>query len=108
KRGKNGKLSLIPASDETRGHGTTCLAKFWKQQVRELLETPPCWSMPGPRSAMQESKAAGCRHSDVTPKAQETDDAFPSHSQRSRALRRHPARLLPGRCRAARRIFPNS
>jgi homoserine O-acetyltransferase len=58
KRVKNGKLYLIPASDETRGHGTTCLAKFWKQQVRELLETAPCWSMPGPRSAMHESKAA--------------------------------------------------
>ena len=28
KRVKNGKLYLIPASDETRGHGTTCLAKF--------------------------------------------------------------------------------
>ena len=58
KRVKNGKLYLIPASDETRGHGTTCLAKFWKQQVRELLETAPCWSMPGPRSAMHKSKAA--------------------------------------------------
>ena len=32
-RVKNGHLYLILASDETRGHATTCLAKFWKQQV---------------------------------------------------------------------------
>jgi homoserine O-acetyltransferase len=32
-RVKNDHLYLIPASDETRGHATTCLAKFWKQQV---------------------------------------------------------------------------
>jgi len=41
KRVKNGKLYLIPASDETRDHGTTGMAKFWKQQVQELLETAP-------------------------------------------------------------------
>src|SRR5262249_1490644 len=29
KRVKNGKLYLIPASDETRGHGTTGMAKFY-------------------------------------------------------------------------------
>jgi homoserine O-acetyltransferase/O-succinyltransferase len=40
-RVKNGKLYLIPASEETRGHGTTGMAKFWKQQVQELLETAP-------------------------------------------------------------------
>jgi homoserine O-acetyltransferase len=40
-RVRNGKLYLIPASDETRGHGTTGMAKFWKQQVQELLETAP-------------------------------------------------------------------
>ena len=58
KRVKNGKLHLIPASDETRGHGTTCMAKFWNQQVQELLETAPQRSMPGPRPAMHQSKAA--------------------------------------------------
>jgi homoserine O-acetyltransferase len=58
KRVKNGKLYLIPVSDETRGHGTTCMAKFWKQQVQEFLETAPRPFMPGPRSAMPESKAA--------------------------------------------------
>jgi homoserine O-acetyltransferase/O-succinyltransferase len=41
KRVKSGKLYLIPASDETRGHATTGMAKFWKQQVQELLETAP-------------------------------------------------------------------
>jgi homoserine O-acetyltransferase/O-succinyltransferase len=41
KRVKNGKLYLIPASDETRGHGTAGMAKFWKPQVQELLETAP-------------------------------------------------------------------
>jgi homoserine O-acetyltransferase len=34
---KNGKLYLIPASIETRGHGTTGSAKFYKQQLEELL-----------------------------------------------------------------------
>ena len=34
---RNGRLSLIPASVETRGHGTTGSAKFYKQQLEELL-----------------------------------------------------------------------
>ena len=38
-RVKNGRLFLIPASEETRGHGTTGMAKFWKQQLQELLQT---------------------------------------------------------------------
>jgi homoserine O-acetyltransferase len=41
KRVKNGKLYLIPASNETRGHGTTGMAKFYAQQVQELLQTAP-------------------------------------------------------------------
>jgi homoserine O-acetyltransferase len=41
KRIKNARLHLIPASEETRGHGTTGLAKFWKQQVQELLQAAP-------------------------------------------------------------------
>jgi homoserine O-acetyltransferase len=41
KRVKNGRLHLIPASDETRGHGTTGMAKFYKQQLEELLRTAP-------------------------------------------------------------------
>jgi homoserine O-acetyltransferase len=38
---KNGHLLLIPASTETRGHGTTALAKFWKQQLAAFLSTVP-------------------------------------------------------------------
>ncbi len=41
KRIKNAKLYLIPASDETRGHGTTGMAKFYKQQLQDLLQTAP-------------------------------------------------------------------
>jgi homoserine O-acetyltransferase/O-succinyltransferase len=41
KRVKNGWLYLIPASEGTRGHGTTGIAKFYTQQLRELLETAP-------------------------------------------------------------------
>jgi homoserine O-acetyltransferase len=38
---RRGKLYLIPASDDTRGHGTTGLAKFWKQQLAEFLQAAP-------------------------------------------------------------------
>lgn len=41
KRIKNGRLYLIPASTETRGHGTTGNAKFYVEQVRQLLQTAP-------------------------------------------------------------------
>jgi homoserine O-acetyltransferase/O-succinyltransferase len=41
KRVKNGRLYLIPASEETRGHGTTAMARFYKQQLEELLRTAP-------------------------------------------------------------------
>jgi len=39
KRVKNGRLYLIPASEDTRGHGTVGMPKFWKQQVQEFLQT---------------------------------------------------------------------
>jgi homoserine O-acetyltransferase len=42
---KNGKLYLIPASVETRGHGTTSGAKFYKQQLEELLRSTPSRAM---------------------------------------------------------------
>ena len=45
KRVKNAKLYLIPASEETSGHGTTGTAKFYKQQLQELLETAPRQAM---------------------------------------------------------------
>ena len=41
KRVKNGKLYLIPASTQTRGHGTTGNAKFYGEQVRQLLQAAP-------------------------------------------------------------------
>jgi homoserine O-acetyltransferase len=45
KRIKNGRLYLIPASTETRGHLTTGNAKFYKEQLRELLQTAPLHAM---------------------------------------------------------------
>jgi homoserine O-acetyltransferase len=41
KRIKNGKLFLIPASTDTRGHLTTGNAKFYGQQIRDLLQSAP-------------------------------------------------------------------
>ncbi len=39
KRIKNARLLLIPAGPDTRGHGTTGMAKFWKEAVQDLLAT---------------------------------------------------------------------
>jgi homoserine O-acetyltransferase len=41
KRIKHGRLYLIPASTETRGHLTTGNAKFYAKQLQELLQTAP-------------------------------------------------------------------
>jgi homoserine O-acetyltransferase/O-succinyltransferase len=41
KRVKNGKLYVIPASTETRGHGTTGNAAFYKEQLKDLLQSAP-------------------------------------------------------------------
>jgi homoserine O-acetyltransferase/O-succinyltransferase len=41
KRIKNARLLLIPASTETRGHGTTGMAKFYKREIQELLANTP-------------------------------------------------------------------
>jgi homoserine O-acetyltransferase len=41
KQVKNGRLYLIPASEETRGHGTTGMAKFYKQPLLEFLQGVP-------------------------------------------------------------------
>src|SRR5262247_642815 len=41
KRVKRGHYLLIPASADTRGHGTTGQAKFWKHHLAELLGAPP-------------------------------------------------------------------
>jgi len=41
KRIRNGKIYLIPATTETRGHLTTGNAKFYAEQLRELLQNAP-------------------------------------------------------------------
>jgi homoserine O-acetyltransferase/O-succinyltransferase len=41
KRVKNGKLLLIPASENTAGHGTTGSAKHYAQALREFLQAVP-------------------------------------------------------------------
>jgi len=41
KQVKKGKLYLIPASEQTSGHLTTGNAKFYKQQLEELLQMAP-------------------------------------------------------------------
>lgn len=45
KRIKNARLYLIPASTETRGHLTTGNARFYKEQLRKLLERAPQHAM---------------------------------------------------------------
>jgi homoserine O-acetyltransferase/O-succinyltransferase len=40
-RVKNGRLYLIPSSADTRGHGTTAMAKFYTRQLREFLDGAP-------------------------------------------------------------------
>ncbi len=41
KRVKNGKLLLIPGSEQTAGHGTTGQAKWWAQELAALLRSAP-------------------------------------------------------------------
>ncbi|HEY1311591.1 MAG TPA: alpha/beta fold hydrolase [Pseudolabrys sp.] len=41
KRVKNGKLYLIPASEQTSGHGTTGNAKFYAKPLQDLLASTP-------------------------------------------------------------------
>ena len=41
KRVKNGRVLLIPGSENTAGHGTTGQAKFWKKELAELLQSAP-------------------------------------------------------------------
>src|SRR5262249_6764904 len=41
KKVKNGKLYLIPASQQTSGHLTTGNAKFYKDKVQQLLQMAP-------------------------------------------------------------------
>ena len=41
KRVTNGRLFLVPSSNDTSSHATVYFAKFWKQQLQDLLETAP-------------------------------------------------------------------
>ena len=41
KRVKNGRVLLIPAGEDTVGHGTTGRARLWKQHLAELLQAAP-------------------------------------------------------------------
>jgi len=41
KRVKNGRVHLIPASENTAGHGTTGQAKWWKDELAKLLQSAP-------------------------------------------------------------------
>jgi len=41
KRVKNGRVLLIPASDQTAGHATAFYARFWKKELGDLLQTAP-------------------------------------------------------------------
>ena len=40
-RVRNGTLLMIPGSAETRGHGTTAFAKFWKARFAQLMQAAP-------------------------------------------------------------------
>jgi homoserine O-acetyltransferase len=42
---KRGSLYLIPASAETRGHGTTASARFYKSELEQLLKSAPARAM---------------------------------------------------------------
>jgi homoserine O-acetyltransferase len=41
KRVTNGRLFLVPSSNDASSHATVYFAKFWKQQLQDLLETAP-------------------------------------------------------------------
>jgi homoserine O-acetyltransferase len=41
KRLKNGHFVLLPASDQTHGHGTHTWAAVWRQYLEQLLAAPP-------------------------------------------------------------------
>jgi homoserine O-acetyltransferase/O-succinyltransferase len=45
KRVPNGRLLVIPGSEETRGHGTTGMARFYARELRQFLESVPRRSM---------------------------------------------------------------
>ena len=40
-RVKNGRVLLIPGSNQTAGHGISAQAKLWKQDLAALLQSVP-------------------------------------------------------------------
>lgn len=44
KRVRNGRALIIPASEETAGHGTTGQARLWKAELAALLQSVPAQS----------------------------------------------------------------
>ena len=40
-RVKNGKILIIPASEDTRGHSTAGVSKYWTRQLQEFLAAAP-------------------------------------------------------------------
>ena len=38
---RHGRLLLIPASEHTCGHGTTSMARFYRRELQDLLQTAP-------------------------------------------------------------------
>lgn len=45
RRVKNGRAYVIPASEQTLGHGTTGQARFWKQELDAVLKAAPRMGM---------------------------------------------------------------
>ena len=41
KRIGHARLYLIPASEDTRGHGTTGMTRFWKRELQDFLQAVP-------------------------------------------------------------------
>jgi homoserine O-acetyltransferase/O-succinyltransferase len=41
KRVRNGRLLLIPASEDTRGHATTGMARFYAEELHSFLQSAP-------------------------------------------------------------------
>ncbi|MGH8689751.1 MAG: alpha/beta fold hydrolase [Burkholderiales bacterium] len=41
RRVKHGRVLLIPGNEDTAGHGTTGRAKFWKNELAQLLQSAP-------------------------------------------------------------------
>ena len=55
KRVKNGRLFMVPGSEDTKGHSTVTMAKLWKQQLQELLRTAPQRTFPRKAAATIQS-----------------------------------------------------